>query len=63
VKWLELNIPKALVDDLSEDELKLYLAIMLYKERFLWGKRQNWLVYRSAISCMNWVSIKNPSPT
>jgi predicted HTH domain antitoxin len=33
MKWLELNIPKALVDDLSEDELKLYLAIMLYKER------------------------------
>jgi predicted HTH domain antitoxin len=33
VKSLELNIPKALVDDLGEDELKLYLAIMLYKER------------------------------
>ena len=33
MKLLELNIPKALVDDLSEDELKLYLAIMLYKER------------------------------
>jgi predicted HTH domain antitoxin len=33
VKLLELNIPKALVDDLGEDELKLYLAIMLYKER------------------------------
>ncbi len=32
---LELNIPKALVDDLSENELKLYLAIMLYKERKL----------------------------
>ena len=30
---MELNIPKALVDDLSENELKLYLAIMLYKER------------------------------
>jgi predicted HTH domain antitoxin len=30
---LELNIPKALVDDLSEAELKLYLAMMLYKER------------------------------
>ncbi len=30
---LELNIPKALVDDLGENELKLYLAIMLYKER------------------------------
>lgn len=30
---LELHIPKALVADLSEAELKLYLAIMLYKER------------------------------
>ena len=30
---MELKIPKALVDDLSENELKLYLAIMLYKER------------------------------
>jgi predicted HTH domain antitoxin len=35
VKLLELNIPKALVDDLTENELKLYLAIMLYKERKL----------------------------
>lgn len=33
MKLLELNIPKALVDDLSENDLKLYLAIMLYKER------------------------------
>lgn len=33
MKSLELKIPKALVDDLSENELKLYLAIMLYKER------------------------------
>jgi predicted HTH domain antitoxin len=33
VKSLEINIPKALVDDLGENELKLYLAIMLYKER------------------------------
>ena len=33
MKLLELKIPKALVDDLSENELKLYLAIMLYKER------------------------------
>ncbi len=33
MKLLELKIPKALVDDLSEEELKLYLAIMLYKER------------------------------
>ncbi len=32
---MELNIPKALVDDLSENELKLYLALMLYKERKL----------------------------
>ncbi len=30
---MEINIPKALVDDLGESELKLYLAIMLYKER------------------------------
>lgn len=30
---MEINIPKALVDDLGEGELKLYLAIMLYKER------------------------------
>ncbi len=33
MKSLEINIPKALVDDLGESELKLYLAIMLYKER------------------------------
>jgi predicted HTH domain antitoxin len=33
VKTLELNIPKSLIDDLTENELKLYLAIMLYKER------------------------------
>ena len=32
---MELNIPKALVNDLSESELKLYLAIMLYKEKKL----------------------------
>ena len=32
---MELKIPKALVDDLSEGELKLYLAIMLYKEKKL----------------------------
>ncbi len=30
---LELKLPKALIDDVGEDELKLYLAIMLYKER------------------------------
>ncbi len=33
MKTLELNIPKSLIDDLTENELKLYLAIMLYKER------------------------------
>ena len=30
---LKLKLPKALIDDVSEDELKLYLAIMLYKNR------------------------------
>jgi len=30
---LELKIPKALVNDLRESELKLYLAIALFKER------------------------------
>lgn len=30
---MELKLPKTLIDDVSEDELKLYLAIMLYKER------------------------------
>jgi predicted HTH domain antitoxin len=33
MKLLEINIPKALVDDLDENDLKLYLAIILYKER------------------------------
>jgi predicted HTH domain antitoxin len=33
VKFLELKLPKTLIDDVSKDELKLYLAIMLYKER------------------------------
>jgi predicted HTH domain antitoxin len=33
VTLLELKLPKALIDDVSENELKLYLAIMLYKER------------------------------
>jgi predicted HTH domain antitoxin len=33
VKSVELNLPKAIVDDLGESELKLYLAIMLFKER------------------------------
>ena len=30
---MELKLPKALIDDEGENELKLYLAIMLYKER------------------------------
>lgn len=30
---MELKLPKTLIDDISENELKLYLAIMLYKER------------------------------
>lgn len=30
---MELKLPKSLIDDVSEDELRLYLAIMLYKER------------------------------
>ena len=30
---MELKLPKALIDDVGENELKLYLAIMLYKER------------------------------
>ena len=30
---MELKLPKTLIDDVSESELKLYLAIMLYKER------------------------------
>ena len=30
---MELKLPKTLIDDVSENELKLYLAIMLYKER------------------------------
>jgi len=33
VRFLELKLPKTLIDDVSENELKLYLAIMLYKER------------------------------
>jgi predicted HTH domain antitoxin len=32
---LKLNIPKPLIGDISEDELKLYLGIMLYRERKL----------------------------
>jgi predicted HTH domain antitoxin len=30
---LELKLPKTLIEEISEGELKLYLAIMLYKER------------------------------
>jgi predicted HTH domain antitoxin len=30
---LELNLPKTLIEEISEDELRLYLAMMLYKER------------------------------
>jgi len=32
---LELNLPKTLVEELGENELRLYLAMMLYKERKL----------------------------
>jgi len=32
---LELNLPKTLTEEISENELRLYLAIMLYKERKL----------------------------
>ena len=30
---MRLDIPKTLVGDISEAELKLYLGVMLYKER------------------------------
>ncbi len=30
---MELKLPKTLVDDVSESDLRLYLAIMLYRER------------------------------
>jgi predicted HTH domain antitoxin len=30
---LELKLPKTLIDDVSENELKLYLALMLFTER------------------------------
>jgi predicted HTH domain antitoxin len=30
---LELKLPKTLIEEISENELKLYLAMMLYKER------------------------------
>lgn len=32
---MELNLPKTLTEEISENELRLYLAIMLYKERKL----------------------------
>jgi predicted HTH domain antitoxin len=32
---LELNLPKTLTEEISENELRLYLAMMLYKERKL----------------------------
>jgi predicted HTH domain antitoxin len=33
VRFLELKLPKTLIDDITESELKLYIAIMLYRER------------------------------
>jgi len=30
---LELNLPKTLIEEISENELRLYLAMILYKER------------------------------
>lgn len=32
---MELKLPKTLIEEVGEEELKLYLAIMLYKERKL----------------------------
>jgi len=32
---LELNLPKTLIEEIGENELRLYLAMMLYKERKL----------------------------
>jgi len=32
---LELNLPKTLLEEISENELRLYLAMMLYKEKKL----------------------------
>lgn len=31
---MELRLSKALIEEISENELKLYLAIMLYKEKY-----------------------------
>ena len=30
---MELNLPKTLIEEISENELRLYLAMMLHKER------------------------------
>lgn len=30
---MELKLPKTLIEEISENELKLYLAMILYKER------------------------------
>jgi len=35
VSHLELNLPKTLLEEISENELRLYLAMMLYKEKKL----------------------------
>jgi len=35
VNYLELNLPKTLIEEIGEKELRLYLAMMLYKERKL----------------------------
>jgi len=32
---MEINLPKTLTKEISENELRLYLAMMLYKERKL----------------------------
>lgn len=32
---MELKLPKPLVEEINENELKLYLAMMLYRERKL----------------------------
>jgi len=35
VSYLELNLPQTLIEEIGENELRLYLAMMLYKERKL----------------------------
>lgn len=32
---MELKLPKPLIEEINEDEVKLYLAMILYKERKL----------------------------